>query len=481
MTLGELLKDLPVSYEFTGDADTEITALCTDSRKDCAGGLFFCVSGLHSDAHAFAPDVVAKGAAALAVERWLNLDVPQIKVENVRETMSYIAAAFYDHPADKLKMIGITGTKGKTTTSFMLRNILKQAGFRTGLIGTVCILVGDREYEASKTTPDPVEFQRILADMAADHTQYVIMEVSAHALDMHRIDGIRFACGCFTNLSQDHLDYFGNMDAYLAAKLKMLPMTDELVVNADDERVLKAVLKEKPDALKIAIREKVDTYAKDIEITESGMDFTLTFHKKADARIALKLSGIFNVYNALMAASMANCLGVGMEDIKRGLETLANVPGRVELLDTHTPYRVILDYAHSPDALENVLKSLRHSTKRRLIAVFGCGGGRDKLKRPMMGEIGGRLADYCVITSDNPRDEEPMDIIASIEQGIKQVTDRYVVIENRREAIRHALSIAQSGDTVVLAGKGHETYQEIKGVKHPFDEKIIVKELLSEI
>ncbi|MBQ3667946.1 MAG: UDP-N-acetylmuramoyl-L-alanyl-D-glutamate--2,6-diaminopimelate ligase [Clostridia bacterium] len=481
MTLKHLTRSLPGHFEIIGDENVAIEALLTDSRKKCPGALFFCVSGMHSDAHDFAPQAIANGAAALVVERVLDLNVPQIKVENVRVAMSHIAAEFFGRPADRLKMVGITGTKGKTTTSFMLRSILTAAGHKTGLIGTVCVLVGDREYESGMTTPDPVEFHKILREMADAGVEYVIMEVSAHALDMHRIDGIHFAGGGFTNFSQDHLDYFGTMDKYLEAKLRFLPMADEPVINVDDERVYSAVRGLGTRFIKCGIREKADIYAKEIEVTETGVAFTLTFHNRASERVSLRMSGIFNVYNALMAAAIADKLGVDMDGIKHGLESLANVPGRVELLDTHTPYRVILDYAHSPDALENVLKSLRQSTKQRLIAVFGCGGGRDKLKRPIMGRIGGMLADFCVITSDNPRNEEPMSIIDAIVEGIKPVTDKYIVIENRREAISYALANARPGDTVVLAGKGHETYQEINGVKHPFDEKVIVHELLNEI
>ncbi len=481
MRLKELAAALPFAYELCGNADTEIKTLVTDSRVKSDAGLFFCVPGLHSDAHDFAPGAIKNGAAALVVERYLDLDVPQIKVESVRKAMSYLAAAFYGFPARQLKIIGITGTKGKTTTSFMLRSILKAAGHETGLIGTVCTLIGDTEYEQSMTTPDPVEFQKILSEMLARGMEYVIMEVSAHALDMHRIDGVEFACAGFTNLSQDHLDYFGTMDKYLEAKLRILDMTPKLSLNVDDEVVASAARKRGAQFERVGIRAQADVYANQIEPTESGMDFDLSFHKKAKAHITLHLSGIFNVYNALMAASLAWQAGIAIEDIQKGLDAIRNVPGRVELLDTHTPYRVILDYAHSPDALENVLTTLRSSTKRRLIAVFGCGGGRDKLKRPIMGRIGGRLADFCVVTSDNPRNEEPMQIISEIEEGIREVTDRYIVIENRREAIRYALEMAESGDTVVLAGKGHETYQEIKGVKHPFDEKDIVSELLKEI
>ena len=481
MKLQTLTAGMPCPFEIKGDALTEITCLCTDSRKDCSKGLFFCISGLHRDAHDFAPQVVAQGAAALVVERFLDLPVAQIKVENVRLAMSYIAAAFYGNPSGRLRIIGITGTKGKTTTSFMVKSILENAGHKTGLIGTVCTLIGDREIESGKTTPDPIEFQQILFEMAEAGVEYVVMEVSAHALDMHRIDGITFASAGFTNLSQDHLDYFGTMEKYLEAKLKILDFTKKLSVNVDDVRVGEALVKHGAAFTRIGIRNNADVYAKDIEFCERGINFKLTFHKKADSPVALKMTGIFNVYNALLAASVASDCGIPFENIVGGLEAITNVPGRVELLDTNTPYRVILDYAHSPDALENVLDSLRSSTKGRLIALFGCGGNRDKLKRPIMGEIGGRKADFSIITSDNPRDEEPMDIIDAIVEGIKPVTDRYIVIENRRAAIKYALETAQSGDTVVLAGKGHETYQEIKGVKHPFDEKIIVQELLDEI
>ena len=481
MRLSELIQNLPCVYETKGDMNTEINSLCTDSRADVRKGLFFCISGLHRDAHDFAPDVVNKGASALVVERFLDLSVPQIKVENVRLAMSYIASAFFGNPGANLKMIGITGTKGKTTTSFMVKSILEAAGHKVGLIGTVCTLIGDKEIEAGKTTPDPVEFQQILREMVDAGVEYVVMEVSAHALDMHRIDGIRFASAGFTNLSQDHLDYFGTMEKYLEAKLKIRAISDALSVNVDDDRVADALNAMNAAYTRVGIRNNADVYAKHIEFFEKGIDFCLHFHKECDAEIHLKMTGIFNVYNALLAAALCHNCGIDIAGIKKGLEAITNVPGRVELLDTNTPYRVILDYAHSPDALENVLDSLRSSTKGRLIALFGCGGNRDKLKRPIMGAIGGRKADFSIITSDNPRDEEPMDIIDAIVEGIKPVTDRYIVIENRRAAIKYALETAQAGDTIVLAGKGHETYQEIKGVKHPFDEKIIVQELLDEI
>lgn len=481
MRIQELLKDLPFVYRLIGDENREVQSLCTDSRKIEPGCLFFCIPGMHFDAHEYAPEAVSRGAAALVVERELAVDCPQILVENVRLAMSYLASAFYGNPSKSLKIIGITGTKGKTTTSFLLKAILEKGGHRVGLIGTVCTLIGETEYAAGKTTPDPVEFQQTLKRMEEAGLDFVVMEVSAHALAMHRVAGIRFAAAGFTNLSRDHLDYFGTMEEYLKAKLAILPMAERNTVNADDERVAEAVDAMKIPYTRIGIRERADVYAREIEFTESGLSFRLCFHNRAAAIVRMGMTGIFNVYNALMAASLADQVGVEINAIREGLETVRSVPGRIELLDTHTPYRVILDYAHAPDALENILTTVRETTKGRVIALFGCGGGRDHSKRPIMGEIGGRLADFTIITSDNPRDEEPMEIIDAIVEGIQPTGGEYVVIENRREAIRYALSMAKKNDCVVLAGKGHETYQEIRGEKHPFDEKVIVQELLEEM
>ena len=481
MRISELIKELPCEYRLVGSSEENVTSLCTDSRAVTEECLFFCIPGMHADAHLFAPAAVEKGAKALVVERELAIDCPQILVKSVRFAMSYIAAAFYGNPAKRLKMVGVTGTKGKTTTSFLLKSILEKAGYKVGLIGTVCTLIGNVERAAGKTTPDPVEFQETLRDMADMGVEYVVMEVSAHALAMHRIAGIRFAAAGFTNLSQDHLDYFGTMEKYLEAKLDILDMSDAMAINTDDERVTEAVIKRGVPFTRVGIREPADDYAREIEFTESGLSFRLCFHKRFEAEVRMSMTGIFNVYNALLAAAISDLLGIPGEAIREGLEAVKSVPGRIELLDTHTPYRVILDYAHSPDALENILTTVRQTTKGRVICVFGCGGGRDHSKRPIMGDISGRLADFSVVTSDNPRDEEPMSIIASIEEGISQTGGEYTIIENRREAIRFALNAAKHGDVVVLAGKGHETYQEINGVKHPFDEKVIVQELLDEM
>lgn len=484
MKLNALIGKIPGRVETLGDIEnTEIKALRIDSRKVEAGDLFFCTPGLRMDAHDFAPQAVAKGAAALVVQRRLDVDVPQVIVEDVRLATSYIAAAFYGNPAEEMMMLGITGTKGKTTTSFLLKSIMDEAGYKTGLIGTVGSMIGDEAIPSRLTTPDPVETQQLLRRMADAGVQCVVMEVSAHATAMHRLAGIKFRVGAFSNFSQDHLDFFGDMDSYFEAKMKLFTpeMCEDIVYNVDDERVSAGIRSLDRQALRIGIREPSDVYANDIEVGERGCSFLMTWHKKFRTSISLRLAGIFNVYNALLAAGVAICAGVGPEAIRRGLEKVRAVPGRIELLDTGTPYRVILDYAHSPDALENILEAVRETTKGRLIALFGCGGARDHGKRPMMGEIAGKLADYCIITSDNPRNENPMDIINAIEEGIKTTECEYTVIENRREAIRYALKFAQKDDVVVLAGKGHETYQEINGVKYPFDEKVIVAELLEEM
>ena len=483
MKLKALIGKIPGKISTKGNMDVDIAELCADSRRATPGALFFCTPGLHMDAHDFAPQAVAKGASALVVERFLPLDVPQVRVEDVRVAVSYIASEYFGNPSEKLMMLGITGTKGKTTTSFLVKAIMEAAGVRTGLIGTVCSMIGDETIPNRLTTPDPIETQTLLRRMVDAGMDCVIMEVSAHALDMHRLAGMRFKVAAFSNFSQDHLDYFADLDTYFAAKMKLFApdVCENVVYNVDDERVSAGIRALGREAMRIGIRESSDVYANDIEIGERGCSFLMTWHKRFRTTISLHLAGIFNVYNALMAAGICICAGAGPESIRQGLESVYAVPGRIELLDTGTPYRVILDYAHSPDSLENVLKAVRETSKGRMIALFGCGGDRDRAKRPVMGEIAGELADFCVLTSDNPRNEDPMSILDAIEAGIKPTGCEYVVIENRREAIRYALKIAGAGDVVVLAGKGHETYQEIRGEKHPFDEKVVVRELLEEM
>lgn len=483
MNVKQLINELPCLIKVHGDENTQVLSLSADSRKIEPGALFFCIHGIKVDAHEFAPQAVAAGASVLVVERELDVDATQIVVTDVRLAMSYIAQSFYGHPARGMKMIGITGTKGKSTTCFLIKSILQQAGHKVGLIGTIMTMIGDKRLPADLTTPDPIELQKLLRQMADEGVDVVTMEVSAHALALHKLDGMIYDAVAFTNLSHDHLDFFGTPENYFAAKCRLLTpeFAKYALLNGDDEHAASIV-----DTLKIpherfAIREKANIYAGDIEFDARGLSFMMHFHKRYALEIHLKLSGLFNVYNSLCAAAVCDAIGIAPEYIKAGLEEIASVPGRMEVLDTGTQYQVILDYAHSPDSLDNVLRAVRQFTNGRLIAVFGCGGNRDREKRPIMGRIGAELADYCVLTSDNPRGENPMDILASIEEGARPEGKPYSVIENRREAIKHALKIAQPGDVVLLAGKGHETYQEIMGEKHPFDEKVVVQELLAEL
>ena len=483
MKLRELIVDMPYLLDTRGNMDVELASVTSNSREKVEKGLFFCIPGARFDAHNYAPQAIGNGCVALVVERYLDIDVPQVRVSNARAAMSRMAAAFYGHPARGMKLVGITGTKGKTTSTYMLKAILEKAGHKCGLIGTTGNMIGDRLLKGSLTTPDPIDLQRTLRLMADEGVEYVTMEISAHAIDMHRLDGLTFEVGCYTNLSQDHLDYFHSMENYFETKKKFFTtgMVRNATVNVDEETSGGLLSALEIPCLTYGICAPADLFARDIEITEDGVSFEVQLQGMHPLQVNLMMTGMFNAYNAMAAASCAMVLGVSAEDIKAGLEGMPSVPGRIEMLPTGTPYRVILDYSHVPDALMNILTTVRQFAKARVIALFGCGGDRDQGKRPMMGEIGGKLADLSILTSDNPRTEDPMKILEAIEAGIKPTGGEYVVIENRREAIRYAMEIAEAGDIIVLAGKGHETYQEINGVKYPFDEKVVVQELLEEL
>lgn len=481
MKLSQLVKDMPELIELTADMDVE--ELTANSRAKCKNGLFFCIRGGTVDAHDFAPQAIENGCCALVVERKLDIDCPQVLVTDVRAAMTRMASAFNGHPERRMKLVGITGTKGKTTTTYLLKGILEAAGVSCGVIGTTGCIAGKTKLPSHLTTPDPIEMFSILRIMADAGVQVVCMEVSAHALYLRKLVSMTFEAAAYTNLSQDHLDFFGTMEHYFDAKRLLFKggMARNAAVNMDEETAEVVCGDVRCPLLTYGISAQADLFARDIEITESGVSFTLNLRNLHKERIHLLLTGMFNVYNALTAAACALILGISLQDIKTGLESVVSVPGRVEMLGTQTPYRMVLDYSHSPDALENILRTVREFCRGRLILVFGCGGDRDKGKRPMMGEIAGRLADYSILTSDNPRFEDPMTILDAIEKGIKPTGARYEIVENRREAIRQAMEMAVGGDIVVLAGKGHETYQDICGVKHPFDEKIIVQELLAEM
>ncbi len=463
------------------DKDLEITRVDYDSRSAAPGSLFCCCRGAVADGHDFAAAAVQNGAGALICERPLPLDVPQLVVPNARLAMARASACFYGHPEREMLMLGVTGTNGKTSTTYMVKSIAETAGKKTGIIGTIHNLIGDSIVESKHTTPESVDLFALLRQMADAGVEVCVMEVSSHALVQDRVYGLRFAAALFTNLTQDHLDYHKTFDNYLAAKRILFEqMTDVGVFNIDDPYAARMM-----DALPClvrttGIRGDADYRASNIEIDTRGVSFHL-HTPMSEGRLTLRISGLFTVYNAMGAVALMQEAGFSLADCQAGLARLTGVAGRLQPCDTFgREIAVYVDYAHTPDALENVLRAVHEFKRGRVIALFGCGGDRDALKRPIMGEIGGRMSDLAVVTSDNPRSEDPMTIIAAIEAGVKKTGTPYVVIENRRDAIHYAIDHAQPHDIIVIAGKGHENYQEIHGVRHHFDDKEVVEAYLRE-
>ncbi len=458
--------------------DCDITSIEYDSRKVGIGSLFCCMVGLVSDGHTFAAQAVEQGASALLVERLLPIDVPQLVVPNGRLAMAEAAACFYGHPEQEMILLGVTGTNGKTSTTYMVKSIAEQAGKKVGLIGTIHNLIGDEPLETGRTTPESVDLFALLRRMADAGVDVVVMEVSSHALVQDRVHGVRFRVGAFTNLTQDHLDYHKTFDNYLQAKKRLFFQSDEAVINVDDPYAARMMDGLTCPIHTTGIRTAADFTAKNIDIRTDGVCFHLRT-PKGEGQVRLHISGLFSVYNAMTAAALTQLAGFSFADVLHGLENLSGVAGRLQAVDTGgRPFSVYVDYAHTPDALENVLKAVRVFAKARVISLFGCGGDRDRTKRPLMGEIGGRHSDFVIVTSDNPRTEEPADIVRAVENGVMRSGAPYVSIVNRKEAIAYALSILEPNDVLVIAGKGHETYQEINGVKHHFDDREIVEELL---
>lgn len=484
MKLQEILKGVD-TVSSKGDLDIEINGITYDSRKIKKGDLFICISGYTHDGHIYINEALQKGAAAFIVEKDADIDgtAAVVRVQSSRSAMPVLASNFYRNPAEKLRLIGITGTNGKTTATYLIRSILEANKQKTGLLGTISTQIGDKIYISSRTTPEALDIQRLFSEMADSDVDYVVMEVSSHSLELGRVLGLDFRIGIFTNLSQDHLDFHKTIENYRNAKKKLFFMTNGTnIINIDDEhgRIIYDEIKNRSiPVITYGIDNKADIMAKNIDITSNGVGFTfLTPEYEEDLRI--RIPGKFSVYNALAAASAAYSEGISIDVIKEGLNKVDRVPGRSEIVKTDTPYTVIIDYAHTPDGLQNILTSMNQYAKGRIITLFGCGGDRDREKRPMMGCIAGTMSDYCIITSDNPRSEEPMSIIRQAEAGIKSTGCDYICIENRRDAIRHALSVAKPDDIILLAGKGHETYQVLKDRTIPFDERDIVKEFLRE-
>jgi UDP-N-acetylmuramoyl-L-alanyl-D-glutamate--2,6-diaminopimelate ligase len=494
MELGELLRAAGVGAELRGDASVEIRDLAYDSRRVAAGTLYFCFPGERTDGHDFAPAAVEAGAAALVVERPLDLDVPQAQVEDARAAMAPIAAIFNGDPTSELTVVGITGTNGKTTTAFLVRHVLEAAGRRCGLLGTVQQVVGGRVEEVERTTPEAIDLQRTFNRMLEAGDDSCAMEVSSHALVLHRADAIHFTVKVFTNLSQDHLDFHADMEDYFAAKRLLFageggaPLIELeggiSVLNIDDpygRRLADELSCEEDDACITysAAGAVADLSARGVSFDASGSRFQC-LSPDGELEVETRLPGDFNVANALAALSVAHALGLDLARAAAALGSAEQVPGRFEAIDEGQPFAVVVDYAHTPDSLENVLQAARRITSGRLISVFGCGGDRDREKRPLMGSAGAELSDLAVVTSDNPRSEEPGAIIDQIREGIPDVAHAEVVVEqDRRRAIALALGRAGDGDTVVIAGKGHEQGQEFEGGrKVPFDDRDVAREEL---
>jgi UDP-N-acetylmuramoyl-L-alanyl-D-glutamate--2,6-diaminopimelate ligase len=474
MRLEELVAELP-GARVVGNPTVEVAELAYDSRKASPGTLFFCVVGQKVDGHEFAPRVVEEGAVALVVERELaGLAVPQVVVADSRAAMAPLAARFYGDPTGELRVAGITGTNGKTTTAFLVREILQAADFRCGLLGTVKQVVGGVEKEVVRTTPEAIELQATFRQMLEGGDEACAMEVSSHAMALHRADAIHFEVALFTNLTQDHLDFHADMEDYFLAKRKLFE-TEGLgvrIVNVDDPYGRR--LAEEFECVTFSAEgAEADYSAQDVEFDATGSTFNV-----GEMRLRTALPGHFNVANALGAFAAAEAMGVGAEFAAAGLARAARVPGRFEPIDEGQGFAVLVDYAHTPDSLENVLRAARLLTTGKLISVFGAGGDRDRDKRPKMGRAGAALSDLAVVTSDNPRSEDPEAIVAEVAGGAEGGVELEVVVD-RREAIALALGRAQPGDTVVIAGKGHEQGQEFEnGRKIPFDDREVAREEL---
>lgn len=480
MKLVDLLQG--VNYELkNGSVDREINYIQYDSRKIKEGDIFVCLTGFEVDGHNYANSAIKNGAKVILCEKEITVedkDVTVLLVREGRKALATMSANYYDHPTKKLKLIGVTGTNGKTTTVYLLKSILEKEGKKVGLVGTIANYIGDKKIKSERTTPESLELQKLFKDMVDEGCEYCVMEVSSHSLQLDRVYGCEFEVGIFTNLTRDHLDFHKTFENYYNAKFKLFERSKASVINVDDDygyRVLKDIEKlENKMVRTYSIREESDFKARNIALKEGDIHFDINGESYNSV-----LPGEYNVYNALGVIAAVNILDISVNAIKKGLLDVV-VPGRCERVGYKYDinYDIIIDFAHTPDGLKNILETLKGYTKNRLIAVYGCGGDRDKVKRAEIGRIGTEIADLAIITSDNPRDEDPMYIIKEIIAGITK--SNYLAIENRAEAIKLALNMAEEGDVVVLAGKGHENYQITnEGAVH-FDEKEVIDEILAD-
>ena len=477
MKLRQLLEGIP-ALEIHADLEMEIPAVSYDSRKTAEGDLFVAMTGYETDGHKFIPSAVERGAACVLCERAPEgVEIPYVRVASTRKALADVGGNYYGHPANAMTMVGVTGTNGKTSTTYLLKDVLeKAAGAKVGLIGTNQNMIGTEILHTERTTPESFELQGLLRQMADAGCTHVVMEVSSHALYLERVRGIPYTVGIFTNLTQDHLDFHGTMEAYCDAKAILFRRCVTGICNADDPWC--ARLLQNATCRVVTFGEHSgDLRAENIQLCADGIAFTAREGENS-VNIAVAIPGGFMVYNTLGVLAAAKALGISYEESAKVLAATAHVKGRVEPVPTDGDYTILIDYAHTPDALENVLTAVRGFARGRVVALFGCGGDRDRTKRPKMGRIAAEGADFVIVTSDNPRTEEPGAIIQDILEGMSHTDTPYVVVENRVEAIHYAIDHAQSGDVIVLAGKGHEDYQVIGHEKHHLDEREVVAEYL---
>ncbi len=477
MILSELLKDVDI-ISVQGNESVRISGIAFNSTEVKPGDVFVCITGFKTDGHKYAADALERGAVAIVAERMIDDTAATVAiVKNSRLALSQMAAVYYDYPYRKFRLIGITGTNGKTTTTYLVKSVMESCGHKVGLIGTNQNMIGETVIPAKHTTPDSLELMRLFSRMAEEGADTVVMEVSSHSLALDRVASCEFDVGAFTNVTQDHLDFHETMENYIDAKAQLFKKCRVGVLNADDAACDRMRELAECDTLDYSTKFPAGILAENIEYMSTGVKFDVVY-KGQKTRIELGIPGGFSVYNALTAIGCCLAAGVPLERIANGLKNASGVKGRIEVVNTDTDYTVIIDYAHTPDGLLNILNAIRGFAKGRIITLFGCGGDRDRTKRPKMGKIAGQLSDFCIVTSDNPRSEEPSAIIEEVLAGIKETDCEYVAIENRFEAIEYALDNAGKDDIILLAGKGHEPYQILKDRTIVFDEREIVLKLI---
>lgn len=481
MKIKELLKQIP--YEIIqGSDETDVNGIAYDSRKVGKGGLFVAIQGFQTDGHQYIPMAAQKGAAAIFIERSveeLPKDITVIATKNNRAALAAVSAVYYGNPSASMQVMGVTGTNGKTTTTYLVKSVLDRIGRKTGVIGTIENRIKDEVIPTERTTPESLELQALFKKMSDACVDDVMMEVSSHSLDLHRVDGIDFDVAVFTNLTQDHLDYHKTMENYKKAKSLLFMRAKKSVINLDDAAGAYMAECAKGEVMTYGIETKGDLQAENIEISAEGTAFTLLYQNQK-YQVSLHTPGRFSVYNALGAIGACLYLGAPMEEILKGLAENPGVSGRFQAVRSKKGCQAVVDYAHTPDGLENVLKTAAEFTKGKIITVFGCGGDRDKTKRPIMGRIAGEYSGYCIITSDNPRTEDPEQILTDVEAGTKETACPYEKQVDRRKAIERAVALAEAGDVIVIAGKGHETYQIFPDKTIHFDDMEEVRKAFGE-